>query len=191
MTGRTHQLFGFTVVYAVAMTLPYIVVNMQTLVVGVMFVSLGSLAPDLDNEDNVIYSLVPAGRKVISEVFERVFGKHRSISHSILGICILGWGSGWLIDHIPDANGFDRVALWYAFMISFVIHLFADFLTKDGIPLLWPWKYRFGFPPFKFMRIKTGGWIEDYVVNSLLILANLIITVLYFDRLLILLHLSS
>lgn len=190
MTGRTHQLFGFTVVYGTALLLPYTAINGQTLIAGIMCISLGSLAPDLDNEDNVIYSLVPAGRKIISEIFERVFGKHRSISHSILGVVIMSKLTHWLIWMIPDANGFDKVALWYAFMISFVIHILADFITKDGVPLLWPWKLRFGFPPFKFLRMKTGGWVEMYIVNSLLILIIIALSVLYYNQLLILLQIS-
>lgn len=190
MTGRTHQLFGFTVVYSVVLALPYLDMNTQTLVVGTMLVSLGGLAPDLDNEDNVIYTLAPVGRGIISEIFERVFGKHRSISHSILGIFIMGYLSEWLISRIPAENGLDHIALWYAFMIAFVAHIFADFLTKDGVPLLWPWKFRFGFPPFKFLRMKTGGWVEDYVVNGLLILTLLGVTILYYDRVLDLLNLK-
>jgi inner membrane protein len=188
MTGRTHQLFGFTVVYATVLVLPYLDVNTQSLVVGTMLVSLGGLAPDLDNEDNVIYTLVPAGRGIISEVFERVFGKHRSISHSLLGIAIIGYLSGWLFEKIPLENGLDTTALWYAFMIAFVTHIFADFLTKDGVPLLWPIKFRFGFPPVKFLRIKTGGWVEDYIVNGLLVLSLILLTVTYYDRVLHMLH---
>ncbi len=188
MVGRTHQLCGFTALYTFALVWPYVDMNMQTLIACVICVSLGSLAPDLDNEDNVIYTLVPAGRKVISEIGERVFGKHRSISHSILGVFIMGYLTKWLIFRIPPENGFDLPALWYAFMISFVVHIFADFLTKDGVPLVWPWKYRFGFPPFKFMRIRTGGKIEMFVVNPLLVLFCLALTILYYDRVILLLH---
>jgi len=190
MIGRTHQLFGFTVVYSTALIMPYVDINTQTLIASIICVSLGSLAPDLDSQDNVIYSLVPAGRKIISEVFERAFGKHRSISHSVLGVFIIGIGTKWLITNIPTENGFDALALWYAFMISFVTHLFGDFLTRDGIPLLWPWKYRFGFPPFRFMRFKTGGWVEDYLVNSILVLIIFAVTFLYFERVLALLGIS-
>jgi len=97
MTGRTHQFIGFTTVYTFALLASYDSFNLQTVVFGVVLISLGALMPDLDSEDNVIYSLVPVGRRVISEIFERVFGRHRSISHSLLGIFLFGLLSHWLI----------------------------------------------------------------------------------------------
>ena len=183
MTGRTHQFIGFTTVYTFALLASYDSFNLQTVVFGVVLISLGALMPDLDSEDNVIYSLVPVGRRVISEIFERVFGRHRSISHSLLGIFLFGLLSHWLIFRIPGANGLNLSALWYAYFISLVMHVVADMLTKDGVPLLWPLRVRFGFPPFKFLRIKTGGWFEMYVVNGFLIVWIFVLSFLYFDRL--------
>ena len=45
-------------------------------------------------------------------------------------------------------------------------HLLADFLTKGGVPLFWPYNARFRMPLFAF---KTGGVVEHVV--SLLVLS--------------------
>jgi membrane-bound metal-dependent hydrolase YbcI (DUF457 family) len=53
---------------------------------------------------------------------------------------------------------------------GFAGHLLGDFITKDGIPLLWPIKIRMGLKLFR-----TGSWVEGFIgaillaVNALLI----------------------
>ncbi len=177
MVGKSHQLVGFVSVYtyAVIMQTPHL--NPQTVIAAVLLISLGSLTPDLDSQENKIYQIVPIGQRLFAEVGERAFGRHRSISHSILGVAILWYLSHWLIFMIPEANGFNLQALWLAYVISLISHLFADAITKDGIPLLWPIKFRFGIPPLKFMRMKTGGWTEVFIVRSLLVVWVIYLTV--------------
>ncbi|MDQ3098660.1 MAG: metal-dependent hydrolase [bacterium] len=169
MVGKSHQMVGFATVYtyAVLTQTPYL--NTQTLVAALLCITLGSLTPDLDSQENKLYTLLPFGHKVLAEVGERAFGKHRTISHSLIGVTIAWFLSYWLIFMIPVENGFNLTALWYAYMLALISHLFADFVTKDGIPLLWPISFKFGFPPFKFMRMRTGGWIELYIVRSLVV----------------------
>ena len=43
-------------------------------------------------------------------------------------------------------------------------HLAADSVTTEGLPLFFPLPFKIGFPPFKFLRISTGGFWEKYVV---------------------------
>lgn len=188
MVGRSHQMVGFACVYATALYFSSASFNTQTIVVGILFTTLGSLTPDLDSQENVLYNLVPIGHRAVADVFEKVFGKHRSISHSILGVFVFGYLSSFLIDKIPKENGLDLTALWVAYMISLISHLAADALTTEGIPLLWPVKIRFGFPPFSFLRFKTGGWFEKYVVRSILIVFIFGMTYFFWDRLI---HLHS
>ena len=49
-------------------------------------------------------------------------------------------------------------------MIGFISHLIADSLTKEGIPLFFPFKMKIGIPPVSFMRITTGGFIENVLI---------------------------
>lgn len=62
--------------------------------------------------------------------------------------------------------------VWWAFMIGFVSHLLMDTITREGVPWLFPIPIHIGIPPFKFMRIKTGGMIEKSIIFPGLILAN-------------------
>jgi inner membrane protein len=184
MLGRTHQLIGFTAVYSLALINGIDELNNQTLLASLLLITLGSLAPDLDNENNKLYGLAPVGKRIFSEIGERFFGKHRSISHSLLGTVLFFYTSHWLVYKIPIENGFDLPLLWYSFAISLLAHLAADALTNEGIPLLWPLKLKFGFPPFKFLRIKTGGFVEKYFVSTITCLFLFFITVIKFEALL-------
>ncbi len=49
-------------------------------------------------------------------------------------------------------------------MIGYISHLIGDAVTKEGLPLLFPIKWHFGFPPFRFLRITAGNWIENLIV---------------------------
>jgi len=55
-------------------------------------------------------------------------------------------------------------------MIGYISHILADGLTEDGIPLLWPIKLRFGFPPIRSWRIKTGRWFEKWIILPIAVL---------------------
>jgi membrane-bound metal-dependent hydrolase YbcI (DUF457 family) len=49
-------------------------------------------------------------------------------------------------------------------MIGFISHLLADSITEEGVPLLFPISFKFGFPPIKSWRIVTGKWFENLVI---------------------------
>lgn len=171
MLGRTHQMIGFASVYTYVLLFPTEVdfLNYQTLFATLILITIGSLAPDLDDEKNRLYTWIPVGHNVVAEIITKFFGKHRSISHSMIGIFLFWHLSKFLIYKIPVENGFQLDLLWHAFMISFLAHLTADALTREGIPLLWPLRLKVGFPPLQFLRMKTGGFIEKYIVRFLVI----------------------
>jgi inner membrane protein len=181
MVGKSHQLVGFVSAYTVALYLPIGHLNTQSVIAILLAITVGSLTPDLDSQENRLYTLMPVGQRLFAEVGERLFGRHRSISHSIIGVYILGNLSHWLVYMLPKENGIPHDLLWGAYMIALISHLVADALTRDGIPLLWPIKWNFGFPPFKFLRMKTGGWIELYVVRALLVLILIYVTLTRWD----------
>ena len=55
------------------------------------------------------------------------------------------------------------------------IPLPADGLTEGGVPLLWPYHKRFGFPPNPHWRFRTGDWPEYVIVYSCMLLVFLCI----------------
>ncbi len=182
MLGKTHQLIGFTTVYSAALYFNVTDLNAQTIIAGVILSSIGSLTPDLDDSKNKLYTLLPIGQKTLSGIGGKLFGEHRTISHSLVGILIFGWLSKFLIYKIPEANGFENSLLWYSFFISFLAHLGADALTKDGIPLFWPINLRIGFPPFRALRIKTGGFVEIFIIDALCFIILIGITSYWWER---------
>jgi membrane-bound metal-dependent hydrolase YbcI (DUF457 family) len=57
-------------------------------------------------------------------------------------------------------------------MIGFISHILIDLITKEGEPLLFPLPFKVGIPPFQFLRIKTGGFIEKSIIFPGLMLTN-------------------
>lgn len=172
MTGRTHDLAAFTALNLIFLIQPEI--PRMTLATGIVAFSanmLGGLAPDLDQSTSTFWKKLPAGT-VFGRILSPLFGGHRFISHSLLGIFLFGflldkllfWASSFLI---VDMN-----IVWWAFMIGFISHLFMDTFTHDGVPWLFPVPFNIGIPPFKFLRMKTGGFLEQVLVFPGLLLLN-------------------
>lgn len=140
MTGKSHILLGAAV---------GIVMQEKSLGVLNLFLTgasiLGSMAPDLDHMKSKISRKVP----VLSWLISTVFG-HRGLLHSPLMVVIL-----WIVLHnLPFGN---------VFVYGYIGHLFQDFFTKGGIPLLYPYKKRYSLP-----LVKTGGFME-YLLTILMI----------------------
>jgi len=66
----------------------------------------------------------------------------------------------------------DMEVIKWAFLIGYASHLFADALTSEGIPLLFPFQKMYAFSPVKFMRIRTGGIREKWIIFPGLLLLN-------------------
>ncbi|HUC94965.1 MAG TPA: metal-dependent hydrolase [Candidatus Saccharimonadales bacterium] len=92
------------------------------------------------------------------------FYKHRTITHSLLGLFIVFKFFEWLLPRIFNPKFIDPKIVFACIMIGFISHLVADSFTEEGIPLFFPLKITFGIPPIKSIRIKTGGWFENFVV---------------------------
>ncbi len=60
-----------------------------------------------------------------------------------------------------------RQEIIWLLIAGFGGHLLGDLVTKDGIPLLWPFKTRFALKLFR-----TGGWVEN-VIGVILIGVNI------------------
>jgi len=171
MTGRTHDLAGFTALVYVISTQPLVAMSFGTAIVAFSANMIGALAPDIDQPTAHLYRRIRGGT-ILSRLISPLFGGHRYISHSLIGIVIFGYGMGELLKIASAYLIVDHAIVWWAFMIGFISHLIMDMFTEEGVPLLFPIPIRFGFPPFRFMRIKTAGLIEKSFIFPGLLLIN-------------------
>lgn len=175
MTGRTHDLVGFTALtYIVAtQTLPHM--TLATLLVALSANMIGSLTPDLDDATSEFWQKFPAGT-FIGKLIHPFTGGHRLITHSLLGMFLIGKILEFVLLRMGTVLLVDMNIVWASFMIGFFFHLVADTVTKEGVPWLFPIPWKIGIPPFKFMRVTTGAFLEKaFIFPGLLILNGFII----------------
>lgn len=163
MTGRTHDLAAFTALSYVVATQPGQTVTLATGIVALMATLVGGLTPDIDQPTADLWHKFPAG-SVVGRILYPLLGGHRYISHSLIGIILFGWLTKFLLFKIGKVLLVDINLVWWAFMIGFISHLIMDTLTQEGVPWLFPIPFRFGFPPLKILRLKTGGFVEKTLV---------------------------
>jgi hypothetical protein len=105
----------------------------------------------------------------------------------IMGVTGLSvWVFSTFTDFVPDASQQIEGYSWLGLAVAFgwFMHLAGDFITKMGVPLLWPvpWKGRlwwnFATPPF--MRIKAGSGVENFVLFPLFTIATIGLSVWHF-----------
>ncbi len=171
MTGRTHDLAAFTALNFVIISQPLPEMNLATALIAFSANMVGGLVPDIDQPTADLWHRLPAGT-IFGKLLSPLLGGHRFISHSILGIFLFGIGLQFLLDKISPVLLVDMSIVWWSFMIGFVSHLIMDTFTHDGVPWLFPIPIHFGIPPFKFLRLKTGGVLEKSFVFPGLLLIN-------------------
>ncbi len=141
-------------------------------------VAIGGLAPDIDNASSTL------GRRlgIISKEIMHHFG-HRTIMHSLIGLAIwtaLGFGAQQLAVHLLAGRlGREQYnfitgsyTLWIALVLGYILHLFGDALTEEGIPIFWPYDFHLGIPPIRALRFRAGSTAEPIVVWLLVILVG-------------------
>lgn len=130
---------------------------------------VGALVPDIDNARSTL------GRRlgIVSREIQKHAG-HRTIFHSLVGMAMAGavvFAAEWGVAYLFGAQGWSltaealvaQVAL-IALLVGYGLHLVADSLTLGGVPWLWPLHERFGFPPKRSWRFRSGSWVEPVVV---------------------------
>lgn len=163
MTGRTHDLGAFAALSYVVASQPPEQITLSTALVALSANFIGGLAPDIDQPTGDLWHRFPAGG-IFGKLLYPLLGGHRFISHSIFGIFLFGAGVKFLLDSMSSVLLVNMNFVWWAFMIGFVSHLVMDTLTREGVPWLFPIGVKIGLPPFKGLRMKTGGIVEKFIV---------------------------
>lgn len=145
MRGDSHIVFGMAFLAAASLT-PVVDLGAAALAAA----AAGSLLPDIDHPHSAF------GRRVrpLSDVIGLVFG-HRGITHSLLAASACVVAAAWF--GARDADLLVAVALGY------LSHLFGDWLTPSGVPLLWPRRRLFRVS-YRW-QIRTGGFCELLLVG--------------------------
>ncbi|PIS07350.1 hypothetical protein COT78_03890 [Candidatus Berkelbacteria bacterium CG10_big_fil_rev_8_21_14_0_10_43_13] len=185
MTYKTHLSMG--ILFSSIVFLNVDKLELSTSLAIILFFStlLGASTPDLDTPAGGLWQKIPAG-SILSRIVRPVFiGGHRHLSHSLIGMGIFIFLYSLLLKWLGLFFPLLPITSYYillSFVLGYASHLFADSLTEDGVPLLFPLDYHFGIPPnpFQKVRIKTGQWFENLVVYPLVNLAILIIIYQYY-----------
>jgi inner membrane protein len=183
MEGRSHLLIGLTAGVVLDSALhvtgsPLTMadkVPLSLLVDKAIYycaVAFGALLPDIDNARSMM------GHRfgIVSKEIQKIAG-HRTVFHSLLGLLIgslLAIGLERVVISLLSQRGFEFPAavvagshlVFFGVLFGCVIHIACDALTLGGVPLLWPNKKRFGFPPDPHWRFRTGTWPEAVIVWS-------------------------
>lgn len=131
---------------------------------------LGGIAPDIDQPTAPFWRNLPIGG-LFGRFFGKMLGGHRFLTHSILGLFLMGFLFHWLLTFIhPLFPKINIDIVWWAFIIGMVSHLVMDSFTKEGVPWLLPIPVKFGLPPIRRLRITTGKGIENFIIFPLLII---------------------
>lgn len=163
MTAKTHNAFAIASLVTAAVIFPPENLNILTLAGSIIAADIGALFPDMDQAGNDLWKLLPAQHS-LGKFMRRVFYKHRTFTHSIVGMYLIFKLLEWLIPKFLNPNYIDPMIIIWSLMIGYGSHLLSDMITEEGVPLLFPVNLNFGIPPIKKWRIKTGKWFENFVI---------------------------
>lgn len=163
MTSRTHDAFAFASLITVAAFYQPTELHLTTLIVSVIAADIGATLPDIDQAGNRLWEMLPSGH-TLGRIFRRIFYKHRTLTHSLIGVYAIYKLLDWGLPKIFNTGFVDINIVIISLMIGYLSHLLADSLTEEGLPLLFPINLTFGIPPIRKLRIKTGRWFENLVV---------------------------
>jgi inner membrane protein len=174
MTGRTHDLAAFTALTYVIVYQSLTPMSLVTAFVAFSVNMIGGLAPDIDQPTAQLWHDIRGG-SIIGKIVQPLLGGHRYISHSIIGLGLFGLLVGFVLGEIKTVVLVDLNIniIWWSFMIGYISHLIMDSFTQEGVPWLFPIPIRFGIPPFRILRFKTGGIVEKSFVFPMLLITNI------------------
>ena len=171
MTGRTHDLAAFTALTYVITSSPMPKMTLATALIAFGAIMVGGLAPDIDQPTAKLYHDVRGGG-IFAKLITPLLGGHRYISHSLIGLVIFGLVAKEVLTISSTFLIVDQGIVWWSFMIGFVSHLIMDSFSEEGVPWLFPIPIKFGIPPLRFLRPKTGGVVEKSFIFPMLLIIN-------------------
>jgi inner membrane protein len=163
MTARTHDLIAFASLLTVAAINPPSSLNISTTVTCLIGSVVGALAPDMDQATNRLWDMLPGGN-FVGRLLRNLMLRHRTISHSLLGIFLFYQLLNFIIPRVLNPAYVNGQLVTLAIMIGLISHIASDMVTKEGVPLLFPITIKVGIPPFEFLRITTGKFVENFVI---------------------------
>lgn len=188
MTGRTHDVAGLTALLLTIIYLPALPpMTLATAVTAFGANFVGSLFPDIDQPTSDLWDNFRGG-PMVSRFVCRFLGGHRHFSHSIFGTIFFAVLLALILKALAPIILIDMELVWWSFMIGFVSHLLFDMPTKEGVPLFWPFMWKIGIPPVRFLRIRSGEWIENLLIFPGLLLWNAYLLYSHYDKVLALVH---
>ena len=156
MQGRSHMATGAAAVLLVEPHQPW-----PVLVATAALGAAAALLPDFDIESSTVSNSLGPVTRLISRGVALVSGGHREGTHSLAALAFVAF-----IVVGPAVPAPYAVAV----VIGYAAHLVGDFLTGNGIPLLWPLvRRRQGLP----ILGHTGGWREHAAVGAVVLVAAL------------------
>ena len=164
MNGKTHLSFGLgTAVLSAGVLYGNELPQGCLLMASCIF---GSLFPDMDNHKSMLGSKAP----LISRTVNKMFG-HRGLIHAPLLYIGLYYGIKYLLEHYGYMTY--GLPILYGFIIGCAGHLLLDYMTKGGLPILYPFsKHRFRISPMKsgkgYEGIVAGGLFSMVMTATLL-----------------------
>lgn len=187
MTGRTHDLVAFTALSYIALSQPVQHIGLGTVIFAFTANMIGGLTPDIDQPTAKLWHEIPAG-SVFGKILSPLFGGHRFISHSIIGIILFGFLSYYMLQLASHTILVNMHLVWWSFMIGYISHLIMDTITHEGVPWFFPIPWKIGIPPIKALRIKTGGIIEKAIVFPGFVMLTIYIYYSNYTKVLVFLH---
>jgi inner membrane protein len=164
MTAKTHQLLGVSAGLSYFLARTDATYNPATFGAVLVFSYLAALLPDIDQPTGKLWHILPFGDSVAK--LSNPFLEHRNITHSFLGMLLVGFGFHYLFSFFPSYWGINTQIVFISALISYGSHILADMFTNEGVPLFFPYKRFFGLPPkpFEGFRVATGKWFENLVI---------------------------
>jgi len=128
-------------------------------VAGGAALAAGALLPDLDTTTSGL------GRfcKPVSSMLERKVG-HRTVTHSLLGLGLIGLATGPLV--------LLSSAAWVWLLVGALTHILLDTANITGVPLFWPARLEVVLVRDRSLRVPYGSpkeftWLGCFAVAAL------------------------
>ena len=187
MTARTHDVAAITFLGVVFLLSPLEKISITTFVLCILFNQIGGILPDIDQPTAPFWKNLPLSRPIGRLVDKTLFGGHRFITHSILGLVMFSLLLAFLFKLLkPTSISFHLVLV--SFIVGYLSHLILDSFTKEGVPWLIPMTKKLGFPPIKRLRMTTGSIIEFAVVLPAMVIFDLVLITQNYNFILIFLR---